>query len=616
MDTKRCFANRFDDYQGSLLAGQCEEAVAPLVTATIERILQELPPLGGGAEARGATAGASACQGGLYGGVAGVAYMLYHVSQSPLFATARERYLRSAKRLIDACARAEEWGEPDADTRAAFLLGGAGVYAVATLVYHALGRSDYVQPLGKFRALCAVCAPVSFLECGSDELFVGRAGYLCAALVLKQKLAQEVRVSHLLRFGVSALCSCFYVASLQMPVSFLGDDSVALSSKMKTSEMEGISFPLTLLSKAEASSNVRVLESNGTFRGRCGEIAEVPKDQPKPYHHIELTNAKLKGPPGSFCVPIIEHNTGIALNEKNQLQPCECSQNWKLHLNLPTQAVSPTLKSFRVRDFCGNRGARGQKLLCRVVKASNVVRLALYGCPVYVGLAVLTPAQIKSICQAILDSGKQYAIKKRKPFPLMYSYYGTEYLGAAHGLSSILQMLLSYHEHLKPSDRELVWQSVDFLMEQEQNCNWPPELGETIERENELVHWCHGAPGIAYLFAKAYLVSKKPQYLDTCIRCGELTWQKGLLKKGPGICHGVAGSAYVFLLLYRLTGNSKYIYRAQRFAQFLFTEEFKAGSRVLESIYSLYEGFSGTVCFLIDLLQPNQAEFPLFSVFV
>ncbi|KAL2768858.1 lanC-like protein 3 isoform 2 [Daubentonia madagascariensis] len=420
MDTKRCFANRFDDYQGSLLAGQCQEAVAPLVTATIERILQELPPLGGGAEARGATAGASGCQGGLYGGVAGVAYMLYHVSQSPLFAAARERYLRSAKRLIDACARAEEWGEPDADTRAAFLLGGAGVYAVATLVYHALGRSDYVQPLGKFRALCAVCAPVSFLECGSDELFVGRAGYLCAALVLKQKLAQEV----------------------------------------------------------------------------------------------------------------------------------------------------------------------------------------------------LTPAQIKSICQAILDSGKQYAIKKRKPFPLMYSYYGTEYLGAAHGLSSILQMLLSYHEHLKPSDRELVWQSVDFLMEQEQNCNWPPELGETIERENELVHWCHGAPGIAYLFAKAYLVSKKPQYLDTCIRCGELTWQKGLLKKGPGICHGVAGSAYVFLLLYRLTGNSKYIYRAQRFAQFLFTEEFKAGSRVLESIYSLYEGFSGTVCFLIDLLQPNQAEFPLFSVFV
>lgn len=69
------------------------------------------------------------------------------------------------------------------------------------------------------------------------------------------------------------------------------------------------------------------------------------------------------------------------------------------------------------------------------------------------------------------------------------------FTGAAHGLSSILQMLLSYYEYLQPADQELVWQSVDFLMDQEQNSNWPPELGETIERENELVHWCHGAPG-------------------------------------------------------------------------------------------------------------------------
>lgn len=177
----------------------------------------------------------------------------------------------------------------------------------------------------------------------------------------------------------------------------------------------------------------------------------------------------------------------------------------------------------------------------------------------------------------------------RPPSPLLS--------GAAHGLSSVLQMLLSYQDMLSGAEKDLVWQSVDFLMNQEQNCNWPAELGAIIERENELVHWCHGAPGtpssvtvsvhrcsyiilvvystvkvmppsshagVAYLFAKAYLINKKPQYLDTCIRSGELVWQKGLLKKGPGICHGVAGSAYVFLLLYRLTGNSKYIYRAQR----------------------------------------------------
>lgn len=57
-------------------------------------------------------------------------------------------------------------------------------------------------------------------------------------------------------------------------------------------------------------------------------------------------------------------------------------------------------------------------------------------------------------------------------------------------------MLLSYQDVLSGTEKDLVWQSVDFLMNQEQNCNWPAELGAIIERENELVHWCHGAPGI------------------------------------------------------------------------------------------------------------------------
>lgn len=68
--------------------------------------------------------------------------------------------------------------------------------------------------------------------------------------------------------------------------------------------------------------------------------------------------------------------------------------------------------------------------------------------------------------------------------------------GAAHGLSSVLQMLLSYQDMLSGAEKDLVWQSIDFLMNQEQNCNWPAELGAMIERENELVHWCHGAPGM------------------------------------------------------------------------------------------------------------------------
>ena len=38
-----------------------------------------------------------------------------------------------------------------------------------------------------------------------------------------------------------------------------------------------------------------------------------------------------------------------------------------------------------------------------------------------------------------------------------------------------------------------------------------------------------------YLFAKAYTVFNDSKYLDICIQCGEITWQKGLLKKGAGM---------------------------------------------------------------------------------
>lgn len=49
---------------------------------------------------------------------------------------------------------------------------------------------------------------------------------------------------------------------------------------------------------------------------------------------------------------------------------------------------------------------------------------------------------IIEICNSIVRSGRQYSIAKRCSIPLMYQYHSTEYLGAAHGLSSILHMLL------------------------------------------------------------------------------------------------------------------------------------------------------------------------------
>jgi hypothetical protein len=40
--------------------------------------------------------------------------------------------------------------------------------------------------------------------------------------------------------------------------------------------------------------------------------------------------------------------------------------------------------------------------------------------------------------------------------------------------------------------------------------------------------------GVVYLMAKAYLYWKEDKYLRSCLKCGDLVWIKGLLKKGPG----------------------------------------------------------------------------------
>ena len=112
------------------------------------------------------------------------------------------------------------------------------------------------------------------------------------------------------------------------------------------------------------------------------------------------------------------------------------------------------------------------------------------------------------------------------------------------------------------------------------------------------------------------LVRQEGEFGKAALRAsGEPLWRQGLLQKGPGICHGVAGSGYAFLALYRSTGQLKPLYRAHQFAQFIFTEEFNSTASVPDCPYSLFEGWAGTLCFLVDLLNPESASFPFFNVF-
>lgn len=210
----------------------------------------------------------------------------------------------------------------------------------------------------------------------------------------------------------------------------------------------------------------------------------------------------------------------------------------------------------------------------------------------------------------IVESGRTYAKSSKKKVALMYQYHGREYLGAAHGISAILFALLM--NPLDRKDLQDVKSMIDEILKMQNDGNFPCHFNKP---DSHLVHWCHGAPGVFYLMAKAYKIFGSQEYLNSCIKCGDLIWKVGLLKKGPGICHGIAGNGYVHLLLFRLTGDTKHFYRAVKFAEFLESDVFIRESQTPDRPFSLFEGIAGTVCFLIDLLQPEKAEFPFMDFF-
>lgn len=177
-------------------------------------------------------------------------------------------------------------------------------------------------------------------------------------------------------------------------------------------------------------------------------------------------------------------------------------------------------------------------------------------------------------------------------------------------------MSVSGYLDTNPSVLRDIKTTVDYLLSlQDSEGNFPSALDELDRPVNELVHWCHGAPGMIYLMAKAYMLWHEPKYLKSCEAMSDLIWTKGLLKKGPGICHGVAGNGYAFLLMYRMTQDRKYLECAGEFAKFLENDEFKRGARVPDYPYSLYEGIAGTACFLVDLIEPDKAAFPFSDIF-
>uniref|UniRef100_A0AAZ3RT66 LanC lantibiotic synthetase component C-like 2 (bacterial) n=1 Tax=Oncorhynchus tshawytscha TaxID=74940 RepID=A0AAZ3RT66_ONCTS len=231
-----------------------------------------------------------------------------------------------------------------------------------------------------------------------------------------------------------------------------------------------------------------------------------------------------------------------------------------------------------------------------------------------IGPDTVDETTIARVVTAILESGKNMAKeeKKAEKCPLLYEWHKKQYVGAAHGLAGIYCMLMQPSAKVNQEVlSELVRPSVDYVRHKKfRSGNYPSSLSNETDR---LVHWCHGAPGVVHMLIMAHKVFKDEKYLKDAVECGEVIWQRGLLRKGYGICHGTAGNAYSFLTLYQLTQEKKYLYRACKFAEWCL-DYGTHGCRIPDRPYSLFEGMAGAIHYLSDLTQPESSCFPAFEL--
>ncbi len=178
MSRSRFFANNLPDYaQGSKVSIDPHYWV-PKVKSVIDSVVKGMPPK------------PQNCDGSLYVGCAGVGYMLHYVSGISLFEDMKSQYTKIASEYAEVSlgyCKSKHCRDPPP----AFLLGPAGIYALSGLVYSDIGNEQArVDCIKTYLALASQCEPMDYLGCGSDELLVGRAGYISGALLLNRKFGE------------------------------------------------------------------------------------------------------------------------------------------------------------------------------------------------------------------------------------------------------------------------------------------------------------------------------------------------------------------------------------------------------------------------------------------
>ncbi|KAK1405362.1 Lanthionine synthetase C-like protein 1 [Heracleum sosnowskyi] len=229
----------------------------------------------------------------------------------------------------------------------------------------------------------------------------------------------------------------------------------------------------------------------------------------------------------------------------------------------------------------------------------------------HIGEDTIPSAPMSVVADEIIANGRKMGSKDR--CPLMYEFRGQKFWGTAHGLAGIMHVLMDLE--LKPDEREDVKATLKYMVNNRlPSGNYP---AAEDDKNDVLVQWCRGAPGIALTLVKAAQVFEDKEFLEAAIGAAEVVWNRGLLRR-VGICHGISGNAYVFLSLYQLTKNKEFLYRSKAFASYLLDRSHKLISSGEmhggDAPYSLFEGLGGLAYLFLDMVQPTEAKFPAYEL--
>lgn len=146
----------------------------------------------------------------------------------------------------------------------------------------------------------------------------------------------------------------------------------------------------------------------------------------------------------------------------------------------------------------------------------------------------LSSLEVKDQVNAVMRSLIEHILAHRP-----WSWYGEDYIGAAHGDIGILTQIVLSEPKYAPQLESLMKRLLD---EQNEDGSWPAVRGE---EEGEIVQFCHGAPGfvISLLAIRRYFPQLEERIDKSIGRGRENIWQRGVLTKEPCLCHGVLGNA-------------------------------------------------------------------------